>query len=50
MEYRKKHEGGLFVPYYVERANAVIMNRKLLPNEIQIDIAGKSKEKVLEEA
>lgn len=50
MEHRKNNEGGLYVPNYVERANSVIMSRNLLPNEVQIDIAGKTKEQVLEEA
>lgn len=50
MEHRNNNEGGLYVPHYVERANSVIMNRKLLPNEVQIDIAGKTKEQVLKEA
>lgn len=47
---RHNNEGGLFVPDYVERANSVIMGRKLLPNEVQIDVAGKTKEDVLQEA
>lgn len=50
MEHRKNNEGGLFRPEYVERANFVIKNRKLLPNEVQIDIAGKNREEVLAEA
>ena len=50
MIHRHNNEGGLFVPDYVERANSVIMNRKLLPNEVQIDVAGKTKEEVLLEA
>jgi len=50
MEHRKNNEGGLFRPEYVERANSVIKNRKLLPNEVQIDIAGKNREEVLAEA
>lgn len=49
MEHRRNHEGGLYVPDYVERSNEVIMNRELLPNEVMIDIAGKSKEEVLRE-
>ena len=49
MEHRKNNEGGLFRPEYVERANSVIKNRKLLPNEVQIDIANKNKDEVLEE-
>ena len=47
---RHDNEGGLFLPDYVERANAVIKARKLLPNEVQIDVAGKTKEEVLAEA
>lgn len=50
MEYRKSNEGGLYIPEYVDRSNEVIMKRKLLPNEVQIDIAGKTKEQILEEA
>ena len=50
MIHRHNNEGGLFVPNYVERANAVIMGRTLLPNEVQIDVAGKTKEEVLQEA
>ena len=49
MEHRKNNEGGLFRPEYIERSNSVIKNRKLLPNEIIIDIAGKNKDKVLTE-
>lgn len=49
MEHRKNNEGGLFRPEYVERTNSVIKNRKLLPNEVQIDIANKNKDEVLEE-
>ena len=50
MEHRKEIEGGLYVPDYVERANTVIMGRRLLPNEVMIDVAGKTKEEVLAEA
>lgn len=50
MVYRNNNEGGLFALSGVGRANDVIMNRKLLPNEVLIDVAGKSKEEVLEEA
>lgn len=50
MEHRKETEGGLYLPDYVDRVNAVIKNRKLLPNEKVIDIAGKTKEQVLQEA
>lgn len=50
MLYRHEHEGGLFAPDIVERSNEVFMKRKLLPNEMQIDVAEKSKEEVLQEA
>ena len=50
MEYRNAHEGGLYTPEYVERANAVIRARALLPNEVMLDVAGKTKEAVLSEA
>lgn len=49
MIHRHNHEGGLYLPDYVERANSVILNRKLLPNEVSIDVAGKKKEEVLQE-
>lgn len=50
MIHRNENEGGLFIPEYVERANYVIKKRELLPNEVEIDVAGKSKEEVLTEA
>ena len=50
MIYRNSHEGGLFALDRVERSNAVIRSRKLLPNEVMIDIAGKTREEVLAEA
>ncbi|MCH5182764.1 MAG: AAA family ATPase [Oscillospiraceae bacterium] len=50
MIHRHTHEGGLFALDSVERYNEVIMRRKLLPNEVQIDVAGKSKEEVFQEA
>ena len=49
MEHRKNNEGGLFRPEYIERSNSVIKNRKLLPNEVLVDIAGKNKDNVLTE-
>ena len=49
MEHRKNNEGGLFRPEYIERSNSVIKNRKLLPNEIIVDIADKNKDKILTE-
>lgn len=49
MMHRKNNEGGLYALDTVERSNSVIMNRNLLPNEVQIDIAGKSKERVFAE-
>ena len=50
MVHRNKNEGGLFAPDRVERSNEVIRNRVLLPNEVLIDVAGKTKEEVLAEA
>ncbi len=50
MTHRKQHEGGLYAPDRVERSNEVIRSRRLLPNEVQIDVAGKTKEEVLAEA
>lgn len=50
MEYRHNHEGGLYLLDYVERSNSVIMSREMLPNEVMIDVAGKTKEEVLQEA
>ena len=44
---RHNNEGGLYALDYIERSNQVIMNRHLLPNEVKIDVAGKSKEDVL---
>ncbi len=48
--YRHTHEGGLFQLETVERSNAKIKNRHLLPNEVMIDIARKSREAVFREA
>ncbi len=50
MEHRKNNEGGLYMPNYIERSNSVIMNRRLLPNEIKIDVAGKTPTDVLQTA
>lgn len=50
MIHRHNNEGGLYALDYVERSNHVITNRRLLPNEVQIDVAGKTKEEVLNEA
>lgn len=50
MIHRNNNEGGLYYLENVERSNQVIMNRRLLPNEVMIDIAGKSKEDILSEA
>lgn len=43
---RHNNEGGLYALEQIERSNRVIMNRHLLPNEVKIDIAGKSKKEV----
>lgn len=50
MEHRHNHEGGLYALDYVERSNEVISRRELLPNEVLIDVAGKTKDEVLAEA
>ena len=50
MLHRHQNEGGLFAPERVERCNEVIRRRKLLPNEVLVDIAGKTKADVLAEA
>ena len=47
MIHRHNNEGGLYVLEQIERSNLVIMNRNLLPNEVKIDVTGKSKEEVL---
>lgn len=49
MIHRNENEGGLFYLNNVERSNYVIKSRKLLPNEVEIDVAGKAKEEVLAE-
>lgn len=50
MLHRKENEGGLFAPDNVARSNNIVKSRPLLPNEVMIDVAGKSKEEVLAEA
>ena len=50
MEHRNNNEGGLWRPEYIERENFVIKSRKLLPNEVLIDIAEKNNIEVLNEA
>lgn len=50
MIHRHENEGGLYCPDKIEDSNNKIMGRALLPNEIMIDISGKTKEQVSEEA
>ena len=50
MIHRRDNEGGLFAPDNVERSNAVIASRPLLPNEVGLDVAGKTRDEVLAEA
>ena len=50
MIHRNRNGGGLFAPERIERSNEVIKNRALLPNEVMIDVAGKTSEEVLAEA
>lgn len=47
---RHNNEGGLYALDCVVESNKKIMKRKLLPNEVLIDVNGKSKEEVLVEA
>jgi len=46
----ERGEKGLVDLELLEVSTKKIMNRELLPNEVLIDVAGKSKEKVLQEA
>ena len=50
MIYRHNNEGGLYDIDNIIKSNEKIKNRNLLPNEIVIDVYGKSKEEVLNEA
>ena len=50
MIHRKENEGGLFAPDNIVRSNDKIRSRPLLPNEVMIDVAGKTKKEVFEEA
>ena len=50
MIHRNENEGGLYCLENIVRSNQVISGRRLLPNEMAIDIAGKSKESVFNEA
>lgn len=50
MIYRHNNEGGLYDIENVIKSNAKIKSRNLLPNEIVIDVYGKSKEDVFNEA
>lgn len=47
MIHRHNNEGGLYALEQIERSNQVIMDRRLLPNEVKVDVAGKCKEEVL---
>lgn len=49
---QERHEcgQGLYVANSSGKTNEVIKNRPLMPNEVAIDVAGKSKEEVLKEA
>ncbi len=50
MVHRRDNEGGLYAPELIEKSNRTIMNRPLLPNEVKIDVAGRTKEEVLQAA
>ena len=46
----KRGNDGLLDLELLENSTKKIMNRELLPNEVLLDVAGKSKEQVLSEA
>ena len=50
MIHRHENEGGLFLLENVIRSNEKIRSRPLLPNEVLIDVFGKTKEEVFREA
>lgn len=50
MIHRSKNEGGLSDLTLAERMNQKISRRPLLPNELAVDVAGKTAAEVLEEA
>lgn len=50
MIHRNENEGGLFAPDNIVRSNEKIRSRPLLPNEVVIDVAGKTKTDVFSEA
>ena len=50
MIHRSENEGGLMELENVERANQKIKSRPLLPNEVLLDVAGKTREAVFTEA
>ena len=50
MQHRYENEDGLYTLDHVKAQNDWIMKRSLLPNEVQIDINGKNKTEVLNEA
>lgn len=50
MEHRRDNEGGLYAPQMAESISRKHLTRPLLPNEVSLDIAGRTKEQVLEEA
>jgi len=50
MIHRSENEGGLMALENVERANQKIKSRPLLPHEVLLDVAGKTREAVFTEA
>jgi len=50
MEERHRTGQGLYIPNNRGKSNEIIKNRPLMPNEVVIDVAGKTKEQVLKEA
>lgn len=50
MDHRRDSEGGLYAPETAKKISEKHLMRPLLPNEVMLDTADRSKEQVLEEA
>ena len=50
MIHRSENEGGLLALDNIVRSNEKIKNRPLLPNEVMLDVAGKTREQIFAEA
>ncbi|SDB51982.1 hypothetical protein SAMN02910317_02671 [Ruminococcaceae bacterium FB2012] len=50
MDHRRDNEGGLYDPEMAESIAKKHLARPMLPNEVSLDVSGRTKEQVLEEA